>query len=144
MSSEDVQQAVKEAKELIKMLESSSVSRMQLITGNFKILVERKLAQASGAVAPPSGASAAATGDGLYRVLSPMVGTFYHSSSPGEAPFVEVGARVQRGQKIGIVEAMKVMNEISSDASGVVVEILVGNGQAVEFEQPLIAIDTKG
>src|SRR4051812_924969 len=108
------------------MLESSSVSRMRLVAGSFKILVERTLAPTS-AAAPPSAASPLPIGDGLYRVLSPMVGTFYHSSSPGEAPFVEVGARVQRGQKIGIVEAMKVMNEISSDASGVVVEILVGN-----------------
>jgi acetyl-CoA carboxylase biotin carboxyl carrier protein len=143
VSSEDVQEAVKEAKELIKMLESTSVSRMRLVTGGFKILIERVRAQ-TGADAPPSVASSVPTGDGFHRVLSPMVGTFYHSSGPGQPSFVEVGSRVGQGQTIGIVEAMKVMNEITSDVSGIVLEILVPNGRAVEFEQPLITIDPKG
>ena len=64
------------------------------------------------------------------------------AQSPGAKPFVEVGARVQRGQTIGIIEAMKIMNEVPSDAAGVVVEILVENGQPVQYEQPLIVLDT--
>ena len=143
MSEENVHHAINEAKELIKMLESTSVRRLRLVAGDFRIMIERALSEA-GAPAPSATATAGVTSDGLHRVLSPMVGTFYHAASPGAAPFVAVGARVERGQTIGIVEAMKVLNEIGSDASGVVVEILVPNGQAVEFEQPLIAIDTKG
>lgn len=125
------------------MLESTSVSRLRLVAGDFRITVERAMAD-PGAPAPLAAAPAARAGDGRHRVLSPMVGTYYAASSPGSAPFVEVGSRVERGQTIGIVEAMKVLNEVASDASGVVAEILVSNGQAVEFEQPLIAIETKG
>lgn len=143
MSEEYVRHAINEAKELIKMLESTSVSRMRLMAGDFKIMIERAMAE-TGAPAPSAAAPAARPDDGHHCVLSPMVGTFYQASSPGAAPFVEVGSRVERGQTIGIVEAMKVLNEVDSDASGVVVEILVPNGQAVEFEQPLIAIDTQG
>jgi acetyl-CoA carboxylase biotin carboxyl carrier protein len=145
---EKVQQAVNEAKDLIKMLESTSVRRMRLVAGDFQITIERAFAEATPVSAAPLAAAASAPSgradDGRHRVLSPMVGTFYHSASPGASAFVEVGSRVERGQTIGIVEAMKVMNEVESDASGVVVEILVSNGQAVEFEQPLIAINTKG
>ena len=77
-----------------------------------------------------------------HQVLAPVVGTFYRTPSPGAKPFVEVGSRVQRGQPIGIIEVMKVMNEVTSDASGVVVDVLVQNGQPVQYEQPLIVIDT--
>jgi acetyl-CoA carboxylase biotin carboxyl carrier protein len=143
VNAEDFQQAVKEAKELIKMLEATSVSRMRLVAGGFKILVERTLVQSGAAVPMPVASSIQADGN-IHRVLSPMVGTFYHSPAPGQAPFVEVGSRVVQGQAIGIVEAMKVMNTISSDVSGIVVEILVPSGQAVQFEQPLVAIDTTG
>lgn len=144
MSEEHVRHAIGEAKELVKMLESTSVSRLRIVAGDFRITVERAMAApgAAGAL-PVAAAPAARSGDGRHRVLSPMVGTFYHASSPGSAAFVTVGARVERGQTIGIVEAMKVLNEVASDASGIVVEILVPNGQAVEFEQPLIAIETQ-
>lgn len=148
MGEENIRQAVNEAKELIKMLESTSVRRLRLVAGDFHIAVERAMAEpgapAPMAAAPGSAAAAGKVVDGLHRVLSPMVGTFYHASSPGSAPFVDVGSRVTKGQTVGIVEAMKVMNEVPSDASGVVVEILVSNGQAVEFDQPLITIDPKG
>jgi acetyl-CoA carboxylase biotin carboxyl carrier protein len=73
-------------------------------------------------------------------VKSPMVGTFFGSPSPGSAPFVSVGDRVAKGQVIGIVEAMKLMNEIESDAAGEVVKCLVSNGQPIEYGQPLFAV----
>jgi biotin carboxyl carrier protein len=143
VSAEDFQQAVKEAKELIKALEATSVARVRLVAGGFKIALERRIAP-SGAAAPMPVASSAQADGNMHRVLSPMVGTFYHAPAPGQPPFVEVGARVVQGQAIGIVEAMKVMNTIASDVSGVVVEFLVPSGQAVQFEQPLLAIDTSG
>lgn len=144
MAEEDFHQVVAEAKELIKLLESSSVRRVRLAAGSFQIAIERGVngtAAVAAAGAAPVLPSAAAPADKLHRVLAPMVGTFYHSSAPGTKPFIEVGQSVQRGQTIGIIEAMKVMNEVTSDSSGVIVEILVPNGQPVQFEQPLIVLD---
>ncbi len=76
----------------------------------------------------------------LTPLPSPMVGVFYHAPSPGEPNFVEIGDRVERGQTIGMIEAMKVFNEITAEASGVVVEIPVGNGQLVETGMPLMLL----
>ena len=76
-----------------------------------------------------------------HIVKSPMVGTFYRSASPGAKPFVELGQQVKAGEPICIIEAMKIMNEIESDASGTVKQILVENGQAVEFGQPLFVVE---
>ncbi len=77
---------------------------------------------------------------GLHIVKSPIVGTYYGSPSPGAAPFVSPGDRVEKGQVICIVEAMKLMNEIESDASGEIVKCFVTNGQPIEFGQPLFSI----
>ncbi|MEA5575778.1 acetyl-CoA carboxylase biotin carboxyl carrier protein [Anabaena sp. UHCC 0451] len=77
----------------------------------------------------------------LVEVQSPMVGTFYRASAPGEAPFVEVGDRVKVGQSVCIIEAMKLMNEIEAEVSGQVMEILVQNGEPVEYGQPLMRIN---
>ncbi|PMB37726.1 acetyl-CoA carboxylase, biotin carboxyl carrier protein [Fischerella thermalis CCMEE 5208] len=74
-------------------------------------------------------------------VTSPMVGTFYRAPAPGEPPFVEVGDRIRSGQTVCIIEAMKLMNEIEAEVSGQVVEILVQNGEPVEYGQPLMRID---
>ena len=71
---------------------------------------------------------------------SPMVGTFYRASSPGAKSFVEVGSVVKEGEPICIIEAMKILNEIEADASGTITQILVDNGQAVEFGQPMFVI----
>ncbi len=79
-------------------------------------------------------------GEGLYVVRSPVVGTFYRTPAPGEEPYVEVGGRVEVGQTLCIVEAMKLMNEIPADVSGEVVEILVENARGVEYDQPLFRI----
>ncbi|MCQ4079611.1 acetyl-CoA carboxylase biotin carboxyl carrier protein [Streptomyces sp. RB6PN25] len=87
----------------------------------------------------------AAAADGseqrLVHITAPMVGTFYHAPEPGAAPFVRVGDLVEKGQHIGIVEAMKLMNPIQAEQAGRVVDVLVGNGQAVEYDQPLIALE---
>jgi acetyl-CoA carboxylase biotin carboxyl carrier protein len=77
----------------------------------------------------------------FVEILSPIVGTFYRASSPGDPPFVEVSDRVKSGQTVCIIEAMKVMNEIDSEVSGQVIEILVQNGEPVEYGQPLMRIN---
>ncbi len=79
--------------------------------------------------------------DKYYIVRSPMVGTFYRAPAPGESPFVSSGDKVKTAQTLCIIEAMKVMNEIEVEVNGEVVEILVENAQAVEFNQPLFYID---
>ncbi len=93
-------------------------------------------------VALPTVAAAAAeeAEEVLHIVKSPIVGTFYESSSPGSAAFVKTGDQVENGQVLCIVEAMKLMNEIESDAAGEVVKRLVTNGQPVEYGQPLFAL----
>jgi acetyl-CoA carboxylase biotin carboxyl carrier protein len=101
----------------------------------------------AGAAAPTSNASGGAVAasesrntDDLHLVKSPIVGTFYASPSPGVEPFVNVGAYVEAGQTLCIVEAMKLMNEIESDSSGEVLRVFVENGQPVEYGQPLFGI----
>ncbi|NET53313.1 MAG: acetyl-CoA carboxylase biotin carboxyl carrier protein, partial [Merismopedia sp. SIO2A8] len=74
------------------------------------------------------------------EILSPMVGTFYRAPAPDEAPYTEVGERISSGQVVCIIEAMKLMNEIEADISGQVMEILVNNGDPVEYKQPLMRI----
>lgn len=86
----------------------------------------------------PAAAPAAPAG---HVVKSPMVGTFYSSSTPGGKPMVDVGSAVKEGAAICIIEAMKIMNEIEADVSGTVTQVLVQNGQAVEFGQPLFIIE---
>jgi acetyl-CoA carboxylase biotin carboxyl carrier protein len=96
---------------------------------------------ASAPAAEPAAAKPAEDPDaGLHLVKSPIVGTYYGSPSPGAAAFVAPGDRVTKGQVICIVEAMKLMNEIESDASGEVVKCFVSNGQPIEFGQPLFSI----
>ena len=78
---------------------------------------------------------------GLLVVTSPMIGTYYASPSPGDPPFVQEGDEVEVGQVIGIIEAMKIMNEIASESAGIVAEAIATNGQPVEFGQPLLRLD---
>lgn len=78
-----------------------------------------------------------------HKILSPMVGTFYRSPSPGAEPFVKEGDIVKKGQVVCIIEAMKVMNEIESDVTGKIVKVLVENGKPVEYNQPLFLVDTE-
>jgi acetyl-CoA carboxylase biotin carboxyl carrier protein len=89
----------------------------------------------------PSSPSPNAIESKYIEVPSPMVGTFYRASAPGEAPFIEVGGRVRKGDIVCIIEAMKLMNEIETEISGQVVEILLQNGDPVEYGQPLVRIN---
>ena len=96
----------------------------------------------STAAAPQTASPAAAADDaGAHIVNSPIVGTFYRASSPDADPFVDVGSRVKKGQVLCIIEAMKLMNEIESEFAGTVKEILVENGQPIEYGQPLFVIE---
>ncbi|MBU3693983.1 MAG: acetyl-CoA carboxylase biotin carboxyl carrier protein [Rhodocyclaceae bacterium] len=92
------------------------------------------------AAAPPAAAAAPAAPAG-HQVKSPMVGTFYRSASPGGTPFVEIGQTVKEGDPLCIIEAMKLLNEIDADRSGVIKAILVDNGDPVEFGEPLFVIE---
>jgi acetyl-CoA carboxylase biotin carboxyl carrier protein len=108
-----------------------------------------EVVMAAPAARPQAAAPAAAAGDGPSAavggagpvVKSPMVGTFYRSPDPSAPPFVSPGDRVKKGQVLCIIEAMKLMNEIESDADGVIAEVLVENGQAVQFGQPLFRVE---
>ena len=97
-------------------------------------------AAAASAPAPATPAVAAAPAEAGALVKAPMVGTFYRSAKPGAPPFVDVGDKVRKGQVLCILEAMKLMNEIESDAEGTVAAILVDNGRPVQFGQPLFRI----
>ncbi|MFS8896222.1 acetyl-CoA carboxylase biotin carboxyl carrier protein [Synechococcus sp. R3-13] len=96
------------------------------------------------AEAPPPPTAPKSTPSHWIDVTAPMVGTFYSAPAPGEPDFVRVGQRVNKGQTLCIIEAMKLMNEIEAEAAGVVTEILVSNGQSVEFGQVLMRLDPTG
>lgn len=143
-----IQLVVKETKDLVRSLEGTGTSRVTIRSGALSIEVERTgvvvtAAPAAGAPAAAS-AGAAAPAAGLMPVVAPLVGVFYRSGTPGAKPFVDVGDTVERGQQVGIVEAMKVMNEVLCDYRGVVKELLVDNGEAVQYEQQLMLIDISG
>ena len=93
------------------------------------------------AAAAPAAAPAEAAAAAGHAIKSPMVGTFYRSSSPGAPAFVEIGSQVKEGDTVCIIEAMKILNEIEADKSGTVTQILGENGQAVEYGQPLFIIE---
>ncbi|MEH0843977.1 acetyl-CoA carboxylase biotin carboxyl carrier protein [Micromonospora sp. CPCC 205711] len=101
-------------------------------------------APAPRAAATPAPPPPAADDSGRLAVRAPIVGTFYRAPEPGAAPFVAVGDLVRPGQVVGIVEAMKLMNEVTADRAGQVVEILVDDGRPVEYDQPLVLLDPAG
>jgi acetyl-CoA carboxylase biotin carboxyl carrier protein len=142
-----VQFVLKEAKDLIRSLEGTAISRVNIHSGALQIEVERAggtiVSGPTVGLPPPVGGGEAPT-PGVMPIVAPLVGVFYRAGSPGAKPFVEVGDTVERGQQVGLVEAMKVMNEVTSDFRGVVKEILVNNGDPVQFEQTLMLIDTAG
>jgi acetyl-CoA carboxylase biotin carboxyl carrier protein len=96
---------------------------------------------AAAPVTPPAPAEPAAAEPAGHVIKSPMVGTFYRSASPGSKAFVDVGSPIKAGEPVCIIEAMKIMNEIESDCTGKVLQILCENGQAVEFGQPLFVVE---
>jgi acetyl-CoA carboxylase biotin carboxyl carrier protein len=159
-------QDIQDLKQLIDFLKQNQVAEFDLDRGDLKIRLKfhqqegeaglgdlaRLLQQAPQAAAAAAATAqtaaapkaaepaAAAAEESLHMVKSPIVGTFYSSPSPGAASFVSPGDHVDKGQVICIVEAMKLMNEIESDAAGEIVKCLVTNGQPIEFGQPLFAI----
>jgi acetyl-CoA carboxylase biotin carboxyl carrier protein len=149
---------LRKLKTLIELVESSGVAELEIQEGEERVRITRVLAPTAAAAAtsaqaativpvtPAATAPPAAAAPSLpaepegHLVKSPMVGTFYRAASPGTKAFVEVGDSVQVGDTLCIIEAMKLMNEIESDKAGVVKQVLVENGQPVEFGQPLVVI----
>jgi len=154
---------IRKVKKLIELIETSDVAEIEIKEGEESVRISRNPSaapvpvtyQTAPAPAPqvasaqtvpalqPASTSGSATSEPAARgkpILSPMVGTFYRASSPSSPPFIEVGQTVEEGDVVCIVEAMKMMNQIEADHSGVVEAILVEDGEPVEFDQPLIRI----
>lgn len=144
---------LKEIKEMISLMNDNDILEFQLEREGFKVMLKKSPSGGDVAVhtAPaatqtqpvpvaPASAPAEAPTDGLAEIVSPMVGTFYHASSPEAAPYVKKGDTVKEEDVVCIIEAMKVMNEIKAEVKGTIVEILVENGEAVEFGQPLFKV----
>jgi len=153
---------LRKLKTLIDLVSDSNVSELEITEAEGKVrivkgqppVVQAAVAPAPVALAPqapaaapalaaapvPAPAAPAAEPAG-HAVKSPMVGTFYRSSSPGAKAFVEVGSQVKAGETICIIEAMKILNEIEADQTGTITRILCENGQAVEYGQPLFVIE---
>jgi acetyl-CoA carboxylase biotin carboxyl carrier protein len=135
-----------EARDLIKRLEGSSVQRFAVEAGDTRIEIERGIpsgiagVQVAASAGSEDGAVVAAV-ENRHPIMSPLVGTVYRAGQPGADAFVKVGDVVEPGQTVVIVEAMKLMNQVQSDVKGTVSEILVEDGQWVEFEQVLIYLD---
>lgn len=136
-------------RELADLLKETDLSEIEIETDDLKLRVARQAAHvvsvpAAAAPAPASAAAPATPAEAAAHpgaVPSPMVGTVYLASEPGAAPFINVGSQVTQGQTILIVEAMKTMNQIPAPRSGTVKQILVEDGQPVEFGEPLIIIE---
>ena len=148
---------LRKLKTLIDLVSDSNVSELEITEAEGKVRIVKSMgvaapvmvqqapvaaavAAAPVAVAAPVVAEAPAAPAG-HTVKSPMVGTFYRSSSPGAAPFVQIGSVVKEGDTLCIIEAMKILNEIESDKSGTVTQILCENGQATEYGQPLFIVE---
>ena len=153
---------LRKLKTLIDLVAESDISELEVTEGESKVRIVKSTAHSaqnqvvmmpSAAVAAPAAAPAVAaaplaapaaapeaapTG---HIVESPMVGTFYRASAPGAPAFVDIGSVVKEGDTLCIIEAMKLLNEIDADASGTIRQILVENGQAVEYGQPLFIIE---
>jgi acetyl-CoA carboxylase biotin carboxyl carrier protein len=153
---------LRKIKTLIDLVQESGIAELEITEGEEKVRISRHsapmIAPAMTHVAAPMMMAAPAVGGAMaagaapaavaaapepsgHTLKSPMVGTFYRSPSPGASVFVEVGQTVSKGQTLCIIEAMKLLNEIESDAAGVVKAILVENGQPVEYGQPLFIIE---
>jgi len=154
-----------EIKELIKLVDQTSVNELEIENEGSRILIRKNGKECLAAAAPvlPAAVPAASAQSeapaqsgnreqearagqdksaNLHRIVSPMVGTFYQAPAPGAPPFVRVGDRVNEKTVVCIVEAMKLMNEIEAEVSGEIVEVLVENGQLVEYGQPLFLVKT--
>ena len=159
---------LRKIKKLIELLDESGIAEIEVTEGEESVRISRygaaaPLVQTSGPVPIPVAAPGVAVAPGApgeqvqpssppaaaedrpsaqgFEIEAPMVGTMYRAPSPGAPPFVEVGSRISAGDVVCIIEAMKILNQIESDVSGVVTEILVENGQAVEFGQTLMIVE---
>jgi acetyl-CoA carboxylase biotin carboxyl carrier protein len=156
---------IRKVKKLIELLDESGIAEIEITEGEDSVRISRH-AQGAPVAAPaaplppaaPPPAAAPATGEASaapattapteteeegFLVVAPMVGTFYAASSPGAAPYVQVGDRINEGDTLCIIEAMKMMNQIEADVAGVVKSIRVQNGEPVEYGQTLIVIDQR-
>ena len=148
---------IRKIKKLIELVEESGISELEISEGEESVRISRNnpvsaapIQYAAPVAAAPVAAPAAIPGTAEvaapavpagHQVLSPMVGTFYGAPSPDAKPFVKVGQSVTAGETLCIIEAMKMMNQIEADKSGVVTAILVEDGQPVEFDQALVIIE---
>ena len=144
---------IRKIKKLIDLIEESDIAEIEISEGEESVRISRYSstapAQYVAAPAPVAVTAAAAAAPAApveekisgHVIKSPMVGTFYRSASPGSAPFVEVGQSVSAGQTLCIIEAMKILNQIESDKSGKIKQILVENAHPVEYGQPLFIIE---
>ena len=151
---------LRKLKTLIDLVSESNVSELEITEAEGKVRIVKAsgvpmMMHSQGMTAPAAAMPAQAPAVSVpvasveaptaeaagHAVKSPMVGTFYRSSSPGSSPFVEIGSVIKAGDTICIVEAMKILNEIECDKSGTVMRILSDNGQAVEYGQPLFIIE---
>ena len=146
---------IRKVKKLIELLEESNINEIEIKEGEESVRISRGGSVVAAPVAAPAPVAAAAPAapsaapaeveaapeaPAGHTVNSPMVGTFYRSPAPSAPAFIEVGKTVKAGDVICIVEAMKMMNQIEADKSGVIEAILVEDGQPVEFDQPLVVI----
>ena len=146
---------LRKLKTLIDLVSESEISELEITEAEGKVRIVKggqavymqapaAMQMAAPAAAPAASAAPAAEAapavETGHQVKSPMVGTFYTASSPGAAAFAAVGDTVKKGQTICIIEAMKLLNEIEADADGVIKQVLVGNGDPVEFGQPLFLL----
>ncbi len=147
---------IRKIKKLIELVEESGIAELEISEGEESVRISRNFSgqvttampqmmmQQAAPVAAAPVAAAAPAADAVpsgHLMRSPMVGSFYRSSSPEAKPFAEVGQQVNVGDTLCIIEAMKMMNQIESDKAGVIKAILVENGQAVEFDEPLFIIE---
>ena len=151
---------LRKLKKLIDLVQASGIAELEITEGEERVKIVKggdvtlspaaaPVPATTGPAAPvphpkppaaPAPAAEPATGEEGHVVKAPMVGTFYRASSPDAKPYVEVGQTVKKGETVCIIEAMKLMNEIETDAAGVIKTILADNGQPVEYGQPLFLI----
>ena len=137
---------IKSIESLAKLMKENGLSSLELSQEGISLKLERRAEQAAASLPAASPFAPAPVEPEVPAkkgslVLSPTVGVFYAAASPESEPFVEVGSRVQRGDTLCIIEAMKLMNEIPAETEGTVVEVCVSNGQVVEYNQPLFRIE---
>jgi acetyl-CoA carboxylase biotin carboxyl carrier protein len=134
-------------REILRLIDESDVDELRIETPAFKLHVRRGSAPAGEEIAEPAPAPVAAVredtngADGALTIDAPMLGTFYRAESPGAAPFVEVGTRVEPGTVVCLIEVMKMMNSIQAGLSGTVVEVCAENAGLVEYGAPLFRVE---